>query len=321
MAMTSIGGFIERCRRPGELGAHSMDHFGLTVPDLAVAQEFYQAFGLDVREEGNAIGLYTRDSRHRWAMISEGPARRLHHLSFGIFEDDFERFGVHLERLGHKLIDPPRGLNSNGLWLRDHDGMLIELQVAAKTSPDAKSSFEQASSLPGVSGAKGRAATAIVRPRRLAHVLCFSTDIPGAINFYTRALGLRMTDRVSDGICFLHGIHGSDHHLIAFAKSNAPGLHHCSWDVGSIDDIGLGAMQMADRGFCRGWGIGRHVLGSNFFHYVRDPWGSHCEYSADVDYSPVDCDWNSKDHPPEDSFYVWGPNPPDDFVRNYEAEM
>ena len=69
-------------------------------------------------------------------------------------------------------------------------------------------------------------------------------------------------------------------------------------------------MQMADKGFVAGWGLGRHVLGSNYFHYVRDPWGSYSEYSSDVDYIPVDHDWKSGDHPPEDSFYVWGPTPP-----------
>ena len=116
------------------------------------------------------------------------------------------------------------------------------------------------------------------------------------------------------------GIHGSDHHMVAFAKSNAPGLHHCSWDVGSINDIGLGAMQMADKGFSRGWGMGRHVLGSNFFHYVRDPWGSYCEYSSDIDFIRADQNWDTGDHPGHDSIYIWGPTPPEDFVRNYEGD-
>ena len=72
-------------------------------------------------------------------------------------------------------------------------------------------------------------------------------------------------------------------------------------------------------GVLKGWGLGRHVLGSNYFHYVRDPWGSHCEYSSDIDYIPANCDWKGGDHAPEDSFYVWGPEPPADFVHNYEA--
>ena len=117
----------------------------------------------------------------------------------------------------------------------------------------------------------------------------------------------------------MHGVHGSDHHMIAFVKSDGPGLHHLSWDVGSINDIGVGASHMAEKGFAYGWGLGRHVLGSNYFHYVRDPWGSYAEYSCDIDYIPVTQDWKDGDHPPEDSFYQWGPNPPEDFAHNFEV--
>ena len=149
-------------------------------------------------------------------------------------------------------------------------------------------------------------------------MLVFTRDIPATIKFYSETLGLRLSDRSGDMIAFMHGIHGSDHHMIAFVKADGPGLHHLSWDVPSINQIGLGAMQMADKGYVAGWGMGRHVLGSNYFHYVRDPWGSYAEYSSDIDYIPVDHDWKSGDHPPEDSFYVWGPTPPADFAFNHE---
>jgi catechol 2,3-dioxygenase len=157
-----------------------------------------------------------------------------------------------------------------------------------------------------------------VRPRRLSHVLVFTTDIDEAIDFYTGNLGLRLSDR-SDLVAFLHGIHGSDHHILAFAQSTAPGMHHCSWDMSSIDDIGLGAMSMAGKGHVKGWGLGRHVLGSNYFHYVQDPWGSFAEYSCDIDYIPATRPWDAKYHQPEDSFYLWGPEPPADFAINREA--
>ena len=102
-------------------------------------------------------------------------------------------------------------------------------------------------------------------------------------------------------------------------KSSAPGFHHCSWDVSSINDIGLGATRMHDKGYTKGWGLGRHVLGSNYFHYVRDPWGSFAEYSCDIDYIPKEDRWPSADHKPEDSFYLWGPDVPPEFTVNYEG--
>src|SRR3546814_1019528 len=73
-------------------------------------------------------------------------------------------------------------------------------------------------------------------------------------------------------------------------------MHHQSWDVGSIQEVGLGSGQMARAGFTRGWGLGRHVLGANYFYYVRAPRGSYSEYSADIDFIPADCEWTAGDH-------------------------
>jgi len=76
---------------------------------------------------------------------------------------------------------------------------------------------------------------------------------------------------------------------------------------------------MADKGFHKGWGLLRHVLGSNYSHYVRDPWGSYFEYTCDIDYIPATHDWEAGRHPAEDSIYLWGPPLPEDFIVNYEA--
>ncbi len=318
--MTAIRGTIKPTRRPGEVGVHSVYRFTFSVPDLAVAKNFYGEFGLEVDEDGDLLAMKTRGNPHVWVTIGEGPRKKLGHISFGAFDDDFDRFAERLQALGVTRLDPPSGVETNGLWFHDHDGNLVEIKVAAKSSPNEKSEFSDVSVGPGERGAPFRRDVTRVTPRRLAHVLLFTRDVEKAVQFYTGTLGLRLSDRSSgDGIAFLHGIHGSDHHMIAFAHSNASGLHHLSWDVGSVDDIGRGAMHMLGKGFARGWGLGRHVLGSNYFHYVGDPWGSFSEYSAGIDFVPADCDWRSGDHPPEDSFYVWGPNPPEDFVHNHEA--
>jgi hypothetical protein len=78
-------------------------------------------------------------------------------------------------------------------------------------------------------------------------------------------------------------------------------------------------MRMADKGYTEGWGLGRHVIGSNYYHYVRDPWGSWAEYSTDIDYIPADHDWTAVDHDLRDALSLWGPHPPPDFVVNAEA--
>jgi catechol 2,3-dioxygenase-like lactoylglutathione lyase family enzyme len=317
--MTQIKGYIPASRRPGVLGVHSIDHFSLVVPDLEEARLFYTNFGLDVREQQGSLELNTVSVPHRWARLCEGPRKQLNYLSFGAFEDDFPRFRERLQQLGVKRLDPPPGFETNGIWFRDHDGILIEIGVAEKTSPNQKTSMGFPTSGPGVRAAPLRSDAPRVHPGRLAHVLVYSCDVPRSIRFYSEVLGLRLSDHSGD-VAFMHGVHGSDHHIVAFAKSHAPGFHHCSWDVPTVNEVGLGAMYMADRGFDRGWGFGRHVLGSNYFHYIRDPWGSYSEYSSDIDYFPCDQDVDTGFATPENGFYLWGPEPPEDFAHNYEIE-
>jgi catechol 2,3-dioxygenase-like lactoylglutathione lyase family enzyme len=317
--MTTIRGYVAPTTETGALGVHSLDQFVLAVPDVNVAQEFYGNFGLDIARDGNALAVKTFGHEHRWGSIVEGKTKALNHLSFGCYSEDLPRLKARIEGNGGKLIDGPPAFESNGFWFRNHENILIEVKVGPKVSPERKSDSQWNPAPAGAAGAAIRQNWPPVRPRRLSHVLTFTRDVDASIQFYERNLGLRLSDRSADLVAFMHGIHGSDHHLLALVKSSAPGFHHCSWDVPSINDIGLGAMRMHDKGYTKGWGLGRHVLGSNFFHHVRDPWGSFAEYSCDIDYIPKEQLWPSADHKPEDSFYLWGPDVPPEFTVNYEA--
>ncbi|NUB45824.1 VOC family protein [Fertoebacter nigrum] len=316
--MTANRGHVTASQINGP-GVHSLDSFSFHVPDIAQAEAFHRAFGLVTRERGNALELLTDGAPHVWCRVTEWSRKSLSYLSFGIFEEDLDRFKRHLSECHIALVDAPPGLETNGLWFRDFEGTLVELKVAGKSSPDQKSHGMLISSDPGVAGSPKRSQAGLVRPARMSHILLFTSDVDRAVAFYTRVLGLGLSDRAGSNIAFLHGRHGSDHHMVAFVRSTAPGIHHTSWDVPSIHEVGLGAMVMADRGFTDGWGVGRHVLGSNYFHYVRDPWGSYAEYSCDMDYIPKDAGWTAEDHDDDDAFYVWGPKPPADFGVNHEA--
>lgn len=306
-------------RRAGVLGVHSIDHFAFAVPDLAEAKRFYVEFGLDVREVGDTLELYTFGHGHRWGVIRQGDSKKLLHLSLGAYEDDLPRFRAHFQELGVPTIAAPDGADGAGIWIESPDGVPLEIRVGPKSSPDEKSRFDVTSMTPNAHGTVLRSRAPRVHPRRLSHFAIFTTDVLRDIAFFRDVLGLRLSDHSGGIVAFLHGAHGSDHHLVALIGSNGAGMHHSSWDVGTIQDVGLGAAHMAGQGFDRGWGLGRHVLGANYFYYVRDPWGSYAEYSCDIDYISSDHDWVSADHDPGDSFYLWGPNPPEDFVRNFEA--
>lgn len=301
-------------RREGALGVHSIDHFALAVPDLAEARHFYESFGLDVRDADEGLALYTHGHPHRWGVVTQGPVKQLLHLSFGVYADDLAALTTQLETLGAKRLT---GRN-DGVWIEGFDGLPIELRVADKVSPSAKTAFVTESSASGTSGAIFNSKAPKVHPRHLSHFALYTTDVIAATDWYERHLGLRLSDGSGPVVAFLHGPHGSDHHLLALVGSTHRGLHHTSWDVSSFQDVGLGMSQMFRSGYKEGWGVGRHVLGGNYFYYARDPWGSYAEFSADIDFIPHDIEWPSAQHAPEDSFYLWGPDVPPELVANLE---
>lgn len=296
---------------------HSLDSFELAVPDLQEAAQFYSAFGLQVAPEGERLALYAPGHSHRWASLIPGPQKRLRGLAFAAFSKDFSALRSRVLAAGL----PCQALTEERFETKDADGLSITVRAAGRYVADAKLPFSVTSSPAGIAGAPARAAARASPPRRLSHVAIFTGDVNRSIEFYCGILGLRVADRCGDLLAFLHGRYGSDHHLVALAHAAGPGLHHCSWDMESLDAIELSAMRMANLGYTAGWGLGRHVLGSNYFHYIKDPWGSYAEYTADLDYIPSGASWGGLDHPPEDAMYLWGPPPPADFIVNREVAV
>ena len=298
-----------------DLAAHSLDHFALTVPEPQAGGEFYSSFGLRTAASGNALRLETDNGVA--GFLYEGQTKHLHHLTFGIDTSERNAFRDRLESGGLTLYEAPRECESDGLWFRDPDGNLIELATTRRRSPQARSQMNVHHAAEGERAAPDGPQR--VNPRRLGHTLLFSPEPLAQVAFYERFLGLRLSDRSGDVVAFMHTPHGSDHHILAFGKSGHPGFHHASFEVGSVDEIGIGAMFMHAKGHREGWGFGRHYIGSNFFHYIRDPWGSFAEYFCDIDYIPKGCTWKSRDVAAEQALFVWGPQPPKYFFENVEA--
>ncbi|MFM0341865.1 VOC family protein [Paraburkholderia fungorum] len=299
---------------------HSIDHFALNVPSIVEAQQFFRAFGLDVTEanaQTRELEIRAADG-HRWGRILPADRKSLAWLSFNCFEDDFDAIRSQVSAAGAAFTTGRISGDDTGFWFHDPDGNLIQVKIGPKTSPSSKTPCVTKGCPADERGAHTRSASRTVRPRRLSHVLLFTSDVLRAIDFYNRTIGLRLSDKSLDIIAFTHAPHGSDHHLVAFARSTVRGWHHVAWDVQNVNEVGQGASQMAAAGYRKGWGTGRHVLGSNYFHYVQDPWGSFCEYSADIDFVSVGHEWPAGDFAPEDALYLWGPDVPDDFTCNGE---
>lgn len=229
-------------------------------------------------------------------------------LSFGCFEEDLEPLRQQAVRAGASFVAPPAGGDADGFWIADPDGNPVQIKVAPNLSPPAKRPTMSLDVPAGMQGAALRSQVQKVGPTRLAHLALFVTDFRRSLDFYMAVLGLYLADMSNGIIGFTYGRHGCDHHLVAMVQSAGGGLHHCSWEVAGVEHIGLIGQQARKAGFTNQWGIGRHVLGSNWFNYIEAPGGGWWEASFNIDYIPKGMPWPAQDHDPEDSFYLWGPD-------------
>ena len=138
--------------------------------------------------------------------------------------------------------------------------------------------------------------------------------------FFTEVLGMGLADRAQDVIAFCCAKKDSDHHVVAFAKSPGIGFHHASFQVSDPDQVGRAGRALVKKTGKGEWGFGRHTIGSNFFHYVQDPWGSWIEYYSDMDHIDDYSHWTPTNYGLEDSLANWGPELPQDFTHNYELD-
>jgi len=294
----------------------------LEIPDLDTGIRFYTNAGLLGTSDG-VMARFRSPGQPNDAVILIGGAERksLHHIT--LRAEGQAEIAARAEAFGGTISEAPPGFAAAGLWVRDPHGMLIHLVECADPPPQSSAAKFEINA-PGRIVRKGRSAMLPggsyppVTPQRLGHVLVFSPDVLKSVDFMVGALGMGLADRAQDVIAFCCARKNSDHHVVAFAKSPGVGFHHVSFEVADPDEVGRGARALLAKTGRGNWGFGRHTIGSNFFHYVQDPWGSWLEYYSDMDHIEDYNQWTPTNYETKDSLANWGPPAPSDFVHNYE---
>lgn len=161
--------------------------------------------------------------------------------------------------------------------------------------------------------APGVLRTSRVRPRKLGHAVLGTTDFDATTAFFRDGLGFKASDYIKDHGAFLRC--STDHHNILVLAAPVAFLHHSSWQVDDIDEVGRGAAAMLEGNPERHiWGLGRHHAGSNFFWYLKDPAGNFSEYYSDLDCIVDDQLWTPEVLEGARGLFNWGPPPPPSFL-------
>ncbi|UAJ10523.1 VOC family protein [Glacieibacterium megasporae] len=298
--------------------------FTLEIPDLASGVAFYTDAGLVADVEGTTARLRCPgQDRDSIVLLGGAPTKRLHHVALRV--DSLSGMTDAVVRAGGTVVAAPAAFCATGLWVSDPHGMLIHLAEHAADIALAEVAAFQVNA-PARLVRKSRSAMlpsksySTAKPLRLGHVLVFTPDVLASVAFMTDGLGMGLADRAQDVIAFTCARKDSDHHVIAFAKSPGIGFHHGSFMVADPDEVGRGGRALVDKAKRGDWGFGRHTIGSNFFHYIQDPWGSWFEYYSDMDHIEDHDHWTPTNYAMADSLANWGPKVPHDFVHNYEVD-
>ena len=303
------------------LGALSVT---LEVPEIEPGVTFYTDAGMVGTVEGDIARLRCEgQERDTIVLLGGAPRKRLHHIS--LRADDLDGIASKVGEHGGRVTTAPAGFEDNGLWVEDPHGMLIHLQERG-ADPELSARDPYEINAPGRVVRTRRSAMLAgsayppAKPLRLGHIMVFSPDVPESVRFLTEALGMGLADHAQDVVAFCCARKDSDHHVVAFAKSPGVGFHHMSLQVHDPDEVGRGGRALLAKSGRGDWGFGRHTIGSNFFHYIQDPWGSWFEYYSDMDHIDDYSLWTPTNYGMEDSLANWGPEVPHDFVHNYEAD-
>jgi len=294
------------------MALHRLVSVTVGVPDVEPTLGYYREFGL-AASAANPAGLCTVDGGEQ-LKFEHSPVRRVLSLRVGAEDpDDLARIARNLDRLeiGHSL---------SGGMLTAHDrgtGAKVEVTVAPKLA-------QEPTPTPGYNGpgsvvrdgqrAPGVLREGPVRPRKLGHVVMGSIDQEYSQRFFNEGIGFKISDNVVGRAAFMRC--STDHHDVLVQKAPVQFLHHTSWQVEDVDEVGRGASAMLEADPARHvWGLGRHHIGSNFFWYLRDPAGNFSEYYSDLDCIVDDALWKPEVFEGAKGLYNWGPPPPPSFLK------
>ncbi|WP_370246651.1 VOC family protein [Nocardioides sp.] len=265
-------------------------------PDLAGAEAFAHAFGFTTsfRDDqqlhlrgtraGTPAVIVRKGARSRFT----GPA---FHAAAG---GDLVRLADHLGVRVQPLPELLGGLTVDAL---DPSGARVRVVSGCHELPALEGQEPHVLNV----GGEVRRSNATQRPRReparverLGHVVLQSVRYRQALDWYLETLGMIVSDFLyyegqrerGPTMSFIRCDRGSeptDHHTLAMTLGPRTRYVHSAFQVSDLDALAAGGEFLADAGYRRSWGIGRHIQGSQIFDYWRDDHGFLVEHFTDGD--------------------------------------
>ncbi|MEN4478971.1 VOC family protein [Mycolicibacterium cosmeticum] len=265
-------------------------------PDLVRAEAFARAFGFQVSiSTPDELQLRGTDSGAACVIVRQGARSRFTGVAFAAHDE------LDVVKLAEAAGVPTRPLpeTTGGLVaeLVDPSGIPVRVVAGMRDLPALPAQrplvVNAGHRVPRINATQ-RPLRVPARVQRLGHVVLQSTRYQQALQWYLDNLGMIVSDFLyfpgqrdrGPAMSFIRcdrGTTPADHHTLAMALGPANRYVHSAYQVADLDALAAGGEYLAERGYFRSWGIGRHIQGSQLFDYWRDPDGFLVEHFADGD--------------------------------------
>ena len=291
------------------MALHRLTAVTIGVPNVEESTAYYTEFGLSPDSDG----WFETVDGGRQLRVVDAPTRRLIELELGADDDDdIGRIAASLNRIGAHADQQPHRVSAVESVTGVRATVTVTPRIVQPTIPATAYNGPGRLERQGLR-APGVLRTAPVRPRKLGHAVLGTTDFEATAGFFIDGLGFKVSDLIKDAGAFLRC--STDHHNVLVLRAPVSFLHHTSWQVDDVDEVGRGAQAMLEADPRRHvWGLGRHHAGSNFFWYLKDPAGNFSEYYSDMDCIIDDQLWTPEALEGALGLFNWGPPPPPSFL-------
>jgi catechol 2,3-dioxygenase-like lactoylglutathione lyase family enzyme len=251
----------------------------LRTQKLAQCEKFYGGpWGLQSVDSASGSALFrgTGPAHHVLELI-EANDTGLDKISFSVADEkEVDDAAAQISAAGYELDIAPTQLMGTGggygLLTRDPDGNAVEIRCGV----------EEHEELTG-------------RPELLTkvdHIVLNSPNVDAIVDFYSKVLGLRVSDWYEEKILTFLTCN-EEHHCLVIAKAESNGIQHIAFEVKGLEALMRGMGRLRKTGLDPIWGPGRHAPGGNTFSYYADPNGYVVELTSDQ--FTIDEAWQPKE--------------------------
>lgn len=242
-------------------------HVALHTTDFDASVAFYSGpFGLElVHQEADTAYLRGSGTEHHVLELHRADHNGVHHVTLAAaMVEDVDDLHAWITAEGGEVLAEPRRFDTPdggyGFEFLDPERRVFRITAESHAVPP------RTPDLPV--------------PLKVAHIVLNTTDIDRDTAFFTRVLGLRISDWSERQMVFLRT--NPDHHVIALNRADHASPNHVAYEVGSLDHWLRSIGRLKQAGHEAAWGPGRHGPGDNAFAYYVDPAGMVPEVTAEV---------------------------------------